>query len=1216
MALTSTLGSPGIEIREVDNSFRLDSSTATTVFVPGFASQGPVDEVMSIGSMSDFETIYGVPTNAAERYFYYTVKAILDGSGNGVTVLCSRLPYGSGKGDIISNAYTMLAYPAIPVIKKKNPIKYTCLTSETISIKQSDGKYKDTDCFVASFTFADNNSTTVKYYCPKDDADIQEKWVFYTEKNGSLKVADYSFTILDDNKGYSVSLTETNTEIEPVSIYNETSTYDFDKFVFSEHEISKLVKQFAVKKPNDTTAEPLTPEVEEIILTVDDDKFTSSTIEMTKIEGYKTEPKKDGDGKIMTDSNGKVIYNISYTKTVPEGTATLYNKDGSFNTDLNAPEIYFGESVQARGLIASEDKDSSCYVHLSYTLEKPVPGETPIKCGSLYIKLKYSNTEIDGWNFIPEENCSIKGELVEAFEIAASYQGQSQEQLAQGNDVISDFSDEVTYIVGSPVTYHISLADYYKVITGETVKWSRRPYVFSDETGENIIKENTDDAIGTEGTFGNFDAIGHSAFIVINTSRTIINNNFEGFYLGLTDNMFVNPSDDYTFNAIENVKITTDFYDKDDDGKIGLIDKADDSGKFQTLSTNRLSFYLDSNSQGSISRVLTRNITTMDISGTDYDDTINMGLFKLTKSTDSSDVLKLNYSLREKYNWSFGKTRLKSIAGSTRPVSYFVENIVEDSSNLTVIMNPFIAKKSFVDTDGVIHGKMRILGSKLLNNLEWFESKYLLRNYTSISDNTKYSNKNISAIVPAMLAKSSIESWKSMVKQAGVTPRFIKANFKNATDTQITNDSDNLYNFHPLNSLIPFGTYTATGNENKFIGELPAKLERALELVENDEQYPDIDIVLEAGLGTVYMYSKTESVVSESAGAGVFLDEKTGDTSIFGEEDGDREAVFDENIILQGVEDLRTGRTSLSDDAQDAIENYRAIQTVFTNFANSMQNGGRGDTFYISDIPRGVLIKGKNTKVTDLYGSIIENNAYDFGETVNHSFPTSVYYPIKHTFDTIVSSYMSTYAQWVKILDAFSSEKVWIPVSGYITANMAATDGTYGPWYAAAGLRRGVINGVLDYALSPSVTQRTDLYKICINSVPKIPNYGVTIWGIRTMSKKDSAFDQNTCRRTFLYMEKKVKQTLRYYIFEPNTSYTRLQIYNDIYPFLEKIKNNGGIYSYTLVCDTTNNTPDVINNGDLAVSIGAAPTRTAENIVVEFTANKYTEEVSASESIS
>lgn len=1171
MALTSTLGSPGIEIREVDNSFRLDSSTATTVFIPGFASQGPVDEVMSIGSMGDFETIYGVPTNAAERYFYYTVKAILDGSGNGVTVLCSRLPYGSGKGDIISNAYTMLAYPAVPVIKKKHYKKYSCLKTT----KNKSGA----DVYSITFNI---DSKTIEYQALKANsaADTKSNWT-----TTSSDSASYTFNILEGDRGY--SLTNNSSKVTKY-VYNDSETYDFDKFVFDETAIDSLATQFSVKKPNDSSANPIKPAVEEIVLTVDDDKYTGTSLTITKVQG---------------------------SKSIPETTAALYDKDGAFNTKLYAPEITFDGSITAKGLIASEDKDSSCYVHLSYTLEKTVAGSDPIKYGSLYIKLKYANTEIDGYTIIPTDSCTITSNLKTAFEMAASYQGQSQAQQKDGNEIVSEFSDEVTYIVGSPVTYHISLADYYKVITGETVKWSRRPYSFTNENGEKIIKENSDDLVGTEGTFGNFDALGHSAFIVINTSRTIINNNFEGFYLGLTDNMFVNPSDDYTFNAIENVKITTDFYDKNDDGKIGLIDKADDSGKFQTLSTNRLSFYLDSNSQGSISRVLTRNITSMDISGTEYDDTLNMGLFKLTKSTDSSDVLKLNYSLREKYNWSFGKTRLKSVAGSTRPVSYFVENIVEDSSNLTVIMNPFIAKKSFVDTDGVIHGKMRILGSKLLNNLEWFEGKYLLRNYTSISDNTKYSNKNISAIVPAMLAKSSIESWKSMVMQAGVTPRFIKDSFKNATDNQITDDTNQLYNFHPLNSLIPFGTYTATGNENKFIGELPAKLERALELVENDEQYPDIDIVLEAGLGTVYMYSKTENVVSESAGAGVFLDENTGDTSIFGEEDGDREAVFDENIILQGVEDLRTGRTSLSDDAQDAVENYRAVQTVFTNFANSMQNGGRGDTFYISDVPRGILIKGKNTKITDLYGSIIENNAYDFGETVNHSFPTSVYYPIKHTFDTIVSSYMSTYAQWVKILDAFSSEKVWIPVSGYITANMAATDSTYGPWYAAAGLRRGVINGVLDYALSPSVTQRTDLYKICINSVPKIPNYGVTIWGIRTMSKKDSAFDQNTCRRTFLYMEKKVKQTLRYYIFEPNTSYTRLQIYNDIYPFLEKIKNNGGIYSYTLVCDTTNNTPDVINNGDLAVSIGAAPTRTAENIVVEFTANKYTEEVSASESI-
>lgn len=137
MALTSTLGSPGIEIREVDNSIRLDSSTATTIYVPGFAAQGPVDEVMSIGSIGDFELIYGVPTNAAERYFYYTVKAILDNSGNGATVLCSRMPYGEKAGDTVSNAYTMLVYPAVPVIKKNHGSK-------------KDTKYYDFDQFIIS----------------------------------------------------------------------------------------------------------------------------------------------------------------------------------------------------------------------------------------------------------------------------------------------------------------------------------------------------------------------------------------------------------------------------------------------------------------------------------------------------------------------------------------------------------------------------------------------------------------------------------------------------------------------------------------------------------------------------------------------------------------------------------------------------------------------------------------------------------------------------------------------------------------------------------------------------------------------------------------------------------------------------------------------------------------------------------------------------------
>lgn len=898
-------------------------------------------------------------------------------------------------------------------------------------------------------------------------------------------------------------------------------------------------------------------------------------------------------------------------------TAPVIKFDAGNETSNNNPKF------KAKGLMATEAKDGEFFVHFSYTIFEDKDNEKDEnKVGSLYFKVKYiddvQSNNVQSIYFKPYDK-EIKSALtfVEAFEIADSYDGKRQ-----GSDYSYDepekFEKDVTYVVGSPVTYQISLSDYYKVITGESLKWSRKPYQFTDsEDGDTSVSEGDDNEVGVSKTpveFGIFNAIGHAAFIVINTGRTINNNNFEGYYLGLNDNTFVTPSSDYIFDCIENVKVTTETFSpyRESDGSLnqtGLMDTYANTGDYHSLNKNRLSFQLNSSSQGSISKVLSRDITTMDISTSDYDDTISMALFKLTKVADNSDVLKLNYTMREKYNWSFGNTRLKSINGSTSPVSYFAENIVENSNNLTVLINPHISKMAYVDTDGVLHSKMRIFSPKLLRNLEYFESKYLRRDYTSLETGKETKYREIPASLPAKLAQSSIQSWKDMVKQVGLTPHFIKNKFRNYDISYSSSGTDNYKNFHPLNSLMPFGAYTPANDSNKVIGSVPTKLERALQLVENDELYPDIDIILESGLGTIYVNSMgakdDDKLTSE--------ERETGTLSEQGEATNNN--IFDENVILNGIEDLRTSRTSLSDNAQNVKENYNEVQNVFLQFANSMQNGGRGDCFYISDVPRGILIKGKDTKIVNLFGSRLENNAYDFGENVNHSFPTSVYYPINHTFDNIVSSYASTYAQWVKILDTHSSQKVWIPISGYIAANMAATDGTYGPWYAAAGLRRGVINGVLDYAISPTISQRTDLYKICINSVPKIPNYGVTIWGIRTMSKKDSAFDQNTCRRTFLYMEKKVKQLLRYYLFEPNTSYTRLQIYNDIDPFLEKIKNNGGIYSYKLVTDTTINTPDVINNGDLAVQIAAAPTRTAENIVVEFIANKYTEEVSASEYI-
>ena len=105
---TRTIASPGIQINEVDLSIIARPTAETNVFMTGFAPQGPTDEIINVGSISEFESIFGTPENAAERYLYHSAKQILNGSGN---LLVTRVPYGSGAGAGFANSYSALVYP-------------------------------------------------------------------------------------------------------------------------------------------------------------------------------------------------------------------------------------------------------------------------------------------------------------------------------------------------------------------------------------------------------------------------------------------------------------------------------------------------------------------------------------------------------------------------------------------------------------------------------------------------------------------------------------------------------------------------------------------------------------------------------------------------------------------------------------------------------------------------------------------------------------------------------------------------------------------------------------------------------------------------------------------------------------------------------------------------------------------------------------------------
>ena len=109
--MARTIQSPGVEIKEVDLSLRPNIPVGTTVFIPGFSNQGPTDELLTVSSLSEFEQIYGLPQNAAERYMYHTVKAVFQSPAN---VLVSRLPYGLGAGSTVADKYSVQVFPVVP----------------------------------------------------------------------------------------------------------------------------------------------------------------------------------------------------------------------------------------------------------------------------------------------------------------------------------------------------------------------------------------------------------------------------------------------------------------------------------------------------------------------------------------------------------------------------------------------------------------------------------------------------------------------------------------------------------------------------------------------------------------------------------------------------------------------------------------------------------------------------------------------------------------------------------------------------------------------------------------------------------------------------------------------------------------------------------------------------------------------------------------------
>jgi hypothetical protein len=504
---------------------------------------------------------------------------------------------------------------------------------------------------------------------------------------------------------------------------------------------------------------------------------------------------------------------------------------------------------------------------------------------------------------------------------------------------------------------------------------------------------------------------------------------------------------------------------------------------------------------------------------------------------------RLNFALSANYA-SFGRNSLSEIL-ETYPTGYeFSSNVFDDS----IILVLFKLRTSLYNQDTIVLDYVVTEG----------HAGSLYKNRTQ---NSQQGGRPITFFIDQVVGKGSDNILTITNPYISQTGRWTNDDATPAKKIRVSDAAKNVYSS---------GVYLSETDKNsKDVGNIPAKLDRVLNVLQRNDEL-NVDVVAEAGLGTIWASAKARSIQ--------FPNEPT---------------VFDDtytvNIGLPPSEGVpgtylydNQGNNTYNDGAG---VDYLTIANKFVSLAND----SRRDHVFIADPLRNIFVQGANQKIT--------NSKY-------YVFSDYTYWPIKNQFASIQSSYVVTYGNWILVNDDAADLKVWVPSSGYAAAKIAQSAQQSHPWSAVAGFTRGTLTNVLDIAINPTQKQRDLLYKINVNPIAFFPNDGYVIYGQKTLYRKPSAFDRLNVRRLFLVLEKETQALLKYFVFEPNNFSTRQRLIGALSPIFDNAKVNDGLYDYTIVCDERNNTPAVIDNNELRVSIYIQPVRTAEFILADFIATR------------
>jgi len=304
-------------------------------------------------------------------------------------------------------------------------------------------------------------------------------------------------------------------------------------------------------------------------------------------------------------------------------------------------------------------------------------------------------------------------------------------------------------------------------------------------------------------------------------------------------------------------------------------------------------------------------------------------------------------------------------------------------------------------------------------------------------------------------------------------------------------------------------------------------------------------------------------------------------------------------------------------DGTTLVPNSAAFETQLTNTATGYPLLGGVPIFNLLCVP------GENTAaiVAQLQQFCAQSRAFlivDAAQTATigtgSSADLSKTGPADWQGNLLVDQYAANsafYFPWVSAPDPSAGMRMTLfPPCGFVAGIYAATDASRTPtgvYKAPAGINASIGGVDLQYVLTD--VQNGSLNPLGVNCLRQFPNFGVVVWGARTIAGNDALGSQwkyIPIRRLALYIESSLYAGTQWAVFEPNAEPLWGQVRLSIEAFMqglflgEAFAGTTPQQAYFVKCDAENNTDATTALGILNIAVGFAPLYPAEFVVIQI----------------